>query len=107
MRKRSQGLDAPRFFILHERRPEKWGQKLRYLGPEDRATIERLHNDRAPVALIAEKIGVHPATIYRELRNGYTGPVDKYGFRVYSAKVAQITAERNFQKSRGKRQAAL
>lgn len=36
------------------------GQKLRYLGPEDRATIERLHNDRAPVALIAEKIGVHP-----------------------------------------------
>ena len=83
------------------------GQKLRYLGPEDRATIERLHNDRAPVALIAEKIGVHPATIYRELRNGYTGAVDKYGFRVYSAKVAQITAERNFQKSRGKRQAAL
>jgi len=51
------------------------GQKLRYLGPEDRATIERLHNDRAPVALIAEKIGVHPATIYRELRNGYTGAV--------------------------------
>ena len=79
------------------------GQKLRYLGPEDRATIERLHNE----ALIAEKIGVHPATIYRELRNGYTGAVDKYGFRVYSAKVAQITAERNFQKSRGKRQAAL
>ena len=79
------------------------GQKLRYLGPEDRATIERLHNDRAPVALIAEKIGVHPAT----MRNGYTGAVDKYGFRVYSAKVAQITAERNFQKSRGKRQAAL
>ena len=39
--------------------------------------------------------------------NGYTGAVDKYGFRVYSAKVAQITAERNFQKSRGKRQAAL
>ena len=82
------------------------GRKLRYLGPEDRAIIERLHNDRAPAALIAEKVGVHPATIYRELRNGYAGAVDEYGFRVYSAEVAQLTAERNFQKSRGKRQAA-
>lgn len=33
------------------------GQKLRYLGPEDRATIERLHNDRAPVALIPLQAG--------------------------------------------------
>ena len=82
------------------------GRKLRYLGLEDRAIIERLHNDRAPAALIAEKVGVHPATIYRELRNGYTGAVDEYGFRVYSAEVVQLTAERNFQKSRGRRQAA-
>ena len=97
--------DALHFFILHERRPEKW-VKTRYLGRK----IGRLLSGSMTgplVALIAEKIGVHPATIYRELRNGYTGAVDKYGFRVYSAKVAQITAERNFQKSAAKRQAAL
>lgn len=63
------------------------GQKLRYLGPEDRATIERLHNDRAPVALIAEKIGVHPATIYRELRNGYTGAVSSPPTRTATAPI--------------------
>ena len=67
------------------------GQKLRYLGPEDRATIERLHNDRAPVALIAEKIGVHPATIYRESRNGYTGAVDHYGCRAEFPEVPRQT----------------
>ena len=67
------------------------GQKLRYLGPEDRATIERLHNDRAPVALIAEKIGVHPATIYRELRNGYTGARSLWSRSI----VARSSAPRN------------
>ena len=69
--------------------------------------VERLHSGLTPVTLIAERTGVHPATLRRELRSGNAGAVDKYGFRVYRAKAAQITAERNFQKSRGKRQAAL
>ncbi len=88
------------------------GRKLRYLGPEDRAIIERLHNGGAPAAVIADKVGVHPATIYRELPNGYTEvtgedgsptpAVDEYGRRVYDAEVAQRTFERNI-KRRGER----
>ncbi len=64
-------------------------RKLRYLGPSERAEIERLHNGGAPAAVISEKVGSHVATIYRELPNGYTGTVDEYGRRVYSAEIAQ------------------
>lgn len=85
------------------------GRKLRYLGRADREIIERLHNGGAPAATIAEKVGVHPATIYRELPNGYTytGPghtptVDEYGRRVYNAEIAQGVFERNI-KRRGER----
>lgn len=94
------------------------GRKLRYLGPEDRALIERLHKGGAPAAVIAAAVGVHQATIYRELPNGYTytGPpdedgrptptVDEYGRRVYDAKVAQRIFERNI-KRRGERAQAI
>ena len=78
------------------------GRKLRYLGPSERAEIERLHNGGAPAAVIAGKVGFHVATIYRELKNGYTKAVDEYGRRVYSAEVAQQTFERNI-KRRGER----
>ena len=81
------------------------GRKLHYLGPTERAEIEKLHNGGTPAAKIAERIGYHTATIYRELPNGYTGAVDEYGRRVYSAEVAQRTFERNI-KSRGERAAA-
>ena len=81
------------------------GRKLRYLEPSERAEIERLHTGGAPAAVIAGKVGSHVATIYRELPNGYTGAVDEYGRRVYSAEVAQRTFERNI-KSRGERAAA-
>lgn len=92
------------------------GRKLRYLGPEDRALIERLRNGGAPAAVIADKVGVHTATIYRELSNGYTETpgedgrptptVDEYGRRVYDAEVAQRTFERNI-KRRGERARAI
>ena len=75
-----------------------------YLGPTERAEIERLHNGGAPVGVIAERVGSHRATIYREIKNGYTGSVDEYGRRVYSAEVAQATFERNI-KRRGERAA--
>ena len=81
------------------------GRKLRYLGPSERAEIERLHNGDALAAVIAGKVGSHVATIYRELPNGYTGAVDECGRRVYSAEVAQRTFERNI-KRRGERAAA-
>jgi len=80
------------------------GRKLRYLGPSERAEIERLHNGGTPAA-IAERIGSHVATIYKELPKGYTRAVDEYGRRVYSAEVAQRTFERNI-KRQGERAAA-
>lgn len=73
-------------------------KKLRYIGPRERVEIERLHNGGATAAVIAERIGRHVATIYRELLNGYTGTVDEYGRREYSAEVAQRTFERNIKR---------
>lgn len=91
------------------------GRKLRYLTFGDRETIERLRKGGAPPGLIAERVGVHIATIYRELPNGYTETldeqghpapvVDEFGRRVYSAEVAQRTFERNI-KRRGERSRA-
>lgn len=80
------------------------GRKLQYLTLEDREKIERLHNGGAPAALIAERVGVHKATIYRELPNGYTGESDEFGRRIYDAGQAQRTFERNI-KRRGERAA--
>lgn len=78
------------------------GRKLRYLTLEDRETVERLNNGGATAAVIAERVGVHKATIYRELQNGYTGESDEFGRRIYDAGKAQQTFERNI-KRRGER----
>ena len=67
--------------------------------------LKRLHNGGTPAAAIADRVGSHVATIYKELPKGYTGAVDEYGRWVYSAEVAQRTFERNI-KRRGKRAAA-
>jgi len=80
------------------------GRKLRYLGPSERAEIERLHNGGAPAAVIAERVGSHVATIYKELPKGYTGAVDEIGRRLYRAEVAQRAFERNI-KRRGEQDA--
>ena len=60
-------------------------RKLRYLGPNERAEIEKLHNGGAPAAVIAGRIGAHVATVYRELQNGYIGDVDEYDRKEYRA----------------------
>ena len=41
------------------------GRKLHYLGPTERAEIEKLRNGGTPAAKIAERIGYHTAAIYR------------------------------------------
>jgi len=78
------------------------GRKFRYLGPVERAEIERLYNGGVPAAVIAKRVRSHVATIYHELPNGYTGAVDEYGRRVYSAEVAQRTFERNIKRRAGR-----
>lgn len=57
----------------------KGDKRLKY---EDRKEIEKMKNDGVRVAVIAEKIGVHRATIYNELKRGGTP---------YRAEVAQKT----------------
>ena len=57
----------------------KGDKRLKY---EDRTEIEKMKNDGVRVVVIAEKIGVHRATIYNELKRGGTP---------YRAEVAQKT----------------
>lgn len=57
----------------------KGDKRLKY---EDRKEIEEMKNDGVRVVVIAEKIGVHRATIYNELKRGGTP---------YRAEVAQKT----------------
>lgn len=57
----------------------KGDKRLKY---EDRKEIEKMKNDGVRVVAIAEKIGVHRATIYNELKRGGTP---------YRAEVAQKT----------------
>ena len=57
----------------------KGDKRLKY---EDRKEIEKMTNDGVRVVAIAEKIGVHRATIYNELKRGGTP---------YRAEVAQKT----------------
>ena len=57
----------------------KGDKRLKY---EDRKENEKMKNDGVRVVVIAEKIGVHRATIYNELKRGGTP---------YRAEVAQKT----------------
>ena len=57
----------------------KGDKRLKY---EDRKEIEKMKNDGVRVVVNAEKIGVHRATIYNELKRGGTP---------YRAEVAQKT----------------
>ena len=69
----------------------KGDKRLKY---EDRKEIEKMKNDGVRVVVIAEKIGVHRATIYNELKRGGTP---------YRAEVAQKTIKGEYEESRNRR----
>ena len=69
----------------------KGDKRLKY---EDRKEIEKMKNDGVRVVVIAEKIGVHRATIYNELKRGGTP---------YRAEVAQKTISGEYEESRNRR----
>ncbi len=75
--------------------------KYKYLTFEDRQKIEALRADNVPPFQIAAKLGVHTATIYNELKRGYTGERDEQQREVYSAEQAQRTVQEHF-KRRGR-----
>lgn len=49
----------------------------RYLTFQDRQELAKLYGEEIQVAEIAKRLGVHRATIYTELKRGYTGREDK------------------------------
>lgn len=58
----------------------------------ERKKIEEMRTSGCSAEAIAAEIGVHYATIYRELRRGATGKVSEEGVPVYSAALAQRKA---------------
>lgn len=77
----------------------------RYLTYDDRKSIEALYASGVSLTDIASELGVHLATIYRELTRGGTGELDDNGRCRYSAELAQKTVQNNI-KRRGHRKLA-
>jgi len=76
-------------------------RKYGYLTLEDRQIIETMYGNGAPVGEIAEKLKCPDTTVYRELRRGDTGELDKYQRNGYSATLGQRALQQAF-KRRGK-----
>ena len=76
----------------------------RYLTYEGRKNLEALYADGESLTNIASKLGVHLATVYRELTRGGTGEIDNNGRCGYSAELGQKRVSENF-KRRGRRAA--
>jgi IS30 family transposase len=73
----------------------------KWLVLDDRRKIERLYAAGKSVGEIANEMGRNIATIYKELRKGYTGEMDENGRAGYSAEVAQKYVYGVRSKSRG------
>ncbi len=61
----------------------------KHLTLQDREKLEALYLDGHKVEYIASKLDVHRATIYTELKRGYTGEMDRNGRTGYSAAIGQ------------------
>jgi IS30 family transposase len=66
-------------------------QSYRQLRLDEREAIFRMKDARLPVSRIAERLGRHPSTIYRELRRNFFFDEDSY-FRGYFPSVAHKLA---------------
>lgn len=64
-------------------------KKYTLLSYNDRKRLEVMYLNNERPSDIAAKLGVHTATVYKELQRGYTGKFDKNLHLEYSAEVAQ------------------
>lgn len=85
----------------HRKRGENV-RNYRYLTLNDREKIEAEYAAGERPADIATGLGVHVATIYKELKRGDTGKLDRNMRQGYSAHLAQRRLMENF-KCRGRR----
>lgn len=65
-------------------------KKYRYLTMADRQELERRYLNEDRMQDIADDLGVHIATIYKELERGKTGKLNRNLRPEYSAAVAQL-----------------
>lgn len=70
----------------------------RYMTLADRQKLEALYLKGERVQDIADQIGAHVATVYKELKRGETGELDRNMRREYSAMLAQRRLAENFKK---------
>lgn len=74
----------------------------KYFARQDREAIATAWASGASVAEIADAMGVHRCTIYRELKLGETDALDENQRHVYDPEKAQRSFQENL-RSRGKR----
>ena len=75
----------------------------RYMTLADRQKLESLYLKGERVQDIADELGVHVATVYKELKRGESGGLDRNMRSEYSATLAQRRLAENFKK-RGRKQ---
>ena len=63
--------------------------RFRRMDFADRQKIAELYGRGMTVADIAEQVGFNRASVYEELKRGFTGEMDKNGRTEYSAELAQ------------------
>lgn len=76
-------------------------RQYRYIDFQDRKTISARYLNGDRVADIAAGLGMTTATIYRELKRGETGELDRNQRRAYNPVLAQQRVQASF-KRRGK-----
>ena len=76
-------------------------RQYRYIDFRDREQIAARYLNGDRVADIAAGLGVTTATVYRELKRGETGELDRNQRRAYSPVIAQQRVQESF-KRRGK-----
>ena len=77
------------------------GRTFKHLTKNDRLRIEKWQRRGLKPPQIAEKLRVHVSTIYRELKRGETGGLDRNLRKAYNPVLAQQHVQENF-KRRGK-----
>lgn len=76
--------------------------KYKYLSFKDRKKIEKWYGAGDRPLDIAARLRVHTATIYHELKRGYTGELDQNKRDAYNAELAQQRVQESF-KRRGRK----
>lgn len=76
-------------------------RQYRYIDFQDRKQISARYLNNERVADIAERLGVSTAAVYRELKRGETGGLDRNQRPEYNPVLAQQTVQANF-KRRGR-----